>query len=431
MDIQLLLTAAVVALTIGLWATAKLPEYLTALLFFAAAMLLQLAPPALIFSGFASGAFWLVLSGFVLGLAIQQTGLADRCARALASRLSGSYVQMVFGVIGLCYALALVMPSSMGRIALLMPIVLALAERTGLVEGRRGRLGLALAVGVATFQLSCSILPANVPNLVMVGAIESSYGLHLSYLSYLMLHGPVLGLLKALALGGSVCVLFADRLDRRAEPESGPPLSRDEKRLALLLAITVGLWVSDSLHGISPAWIGLLAACICLLPRIGFVSAEAFGSKVNHRTALYVAAILGLAALVGQSGLGRMIGDALLAWLPLDPATPLRSFLSIVGLSSVLNFVVTANGVPAMFTPMAQSLVDASGFPLLGVLMIQVIGFATPLLPYQAPPIIVAMALGKVPLRHALRLCLALAALTFVLLVPLDYLWFSLLGWLG
>ncbi len=41
------------------------------------------------------------------------------------------------------------------------------------------------------------------------------------------------------------------------------------------------------------------------------------------------------------------------------------------------------------------------------------------------------MALGKVPLRHALRLCLVLAALTFVLLVPLDYLWFSMLGWLS
>jgi di/tricarboxylate transporter len=37
-----------------------------------------------IFGGFASSAFWLVFSGFVLGVAIRKTGLADRPrARAL------------------------------------------------------------------------------------------------------------------------------------------------------------------------------------------------------------------------------------------------------------------------------------------------------------------------------------------------------------
>lgn len=71
-----------------------------------------------------------------------------------------------------------------------------------------------------------------------------------------------------------------------------------------------------------------------------------------------------------------------------------------------------ANGVPAIFTPLAQSLASASGLPLMAVLMIQVIGFSTPLLPYQASPIVVAMAMGRVPQRAALRLCLALAAIT-------------------
>ena len=58
------------------------------------------------------------------------------------------------------------------------------------------------------------------------------------------------------------------------------------------------------------------------------------------------------------------------------------------------------------------------------------IGYATPLLPYQASPIVVAMGMGKVPAREGLKLCLLLAALSFALLVPLDYLWFRLLGWI-
>jgi di/tricarboxylate transporter len=194
--------------------------------------------------------------------------------------------------------------------------------------------------------------------------------------------------------------------------------------------MTLGLWLTDSLHGVSPAWVGLVAACLCLLPRVGFVSSDEFGQEVSHRTAVYVAAILGLAALVGQSGLGAFIGNEVLAMAPLDPSSPFSSYVLIVGFSSVLNFVVTANGVPALFTPLAQSLATASGLPLLSVLMIQVIGFSTPLLPYQASPIVLAIEMGRIPFMAALRLSLALALITFVVLVPINYGWFVFLGWL-
>jgi len=49
-------------------------------------------------------------------------------------------------------------------------------------------------------------------------------------------------------------------------------------------------------------------------------------------------------------------------------------------------------------------------------------------LSYQASPIVVAMGMDRVPARDGLRLCLALAAITFVVLMPLDYGWFELLG---
>jgi hypothetical protein len=44
----------IVGVTIVLWATSLLPEFITALLFFAAAMMAKIAPPEVIFGGFAS-----------------------------------------------------------------------------------------------------------------------------------------------------------------------------------------------------------------------------------------------------------------------------------------------------------------------------------------------------------------------------------------
>ncbi len=426
----LLLPAGLTIVTIGLWSTARLPEYLTALLFFTAAMVLHVAPANVVFSGFLSSAFWLVVSGFVLGVAIRKVGLADRIAHALSIRLIGSWPRMVGGVVLLTYALAFVMPSNMGRIALLMPIVMALADQAGLEESGRGRIGLALAVGFGTFQLSVSILPANVPNLVMAGAAESSLGIHLGYLSYLFLHAPVLGVLKGAALTLCICVLFPAQPRSGTAPPPAATLTAAEFRLGMLLIVTLALWMTDTLHGIAPAWIGLAAACLCLLPGVGFLTGEEFAAGVNTRTCIYVAGILGLAAVVVHSGLGEAIGRIVLKGLPLDPDQPMLNFGSLIGLTTLLNFVVTANGVPALFTPLAPGLAGSSGLPLATVLMIQVIGYATPLLPYQASPIVVAMAMGKVPSHEGVKLCLALAAITFIGLVPLDYGWFRLLGWL-
>lgn len=312
----LFIPSLVVGITILLWATSLLPEFITALLFFAVAMVAKIAPADVIFGGFASSAFWLVFSGFVLGIAIRKTGLADRAARALSSRLTDSWPLMVASVVLLSYALAFVMPSNMGRIALLMPIVAAMAKRAGINEGTRAWYGLALAVGFGTFQLSATILPANVPNLVMSGAVEGSYGIHLNYLPYLLLHTPVLGWLKGAVLIMLICWLFPGKPYAPRDLTTAGPMSRNEKRLAWMLAVVLLLWVSESWHGIGPAWTGLAAAVITLLPRVGFINGDEFSSGVNIRTCIYVAGILGVGNYRHPdrywqcSGRGAVTGDA-------------------------------------------------------------------------------------------------------------------------
>ncbi|MGT2477834.1 hypothetical protein ACU4GR_00810 [Methylobacterium oryzae CBMB20] len=82
-------TAALLVLCMALWATALLPEIVTALAFFGLAMLLRLGSAGTVFSGFSASAFWLVLSGMVVGQGMTRTGLGARMARTLALRLSG------------------------------------------------------------------------------------------------------------------------------------------------------------------------------------------------------------------------------------------------------------------------------------------------------------------------------------------------------
>jgi di/tricarboxylate transporter len=383
----------------SLWATGLVPEFVTALLFFGVATLSGVSSTSGVFSGFESSAFWLVLSGLIMGAAIHKTGLGARAARALARPLSGSYVRLIAGVVGISYGLAFIMPSNMGRITLLLPVMLALADEVRLAPGSRGHTGVVLAAGFGTFLLSTSILTANVPNLVLAGTVEALYQMPLGYVPYLVLHAPVLGVLKGLLLIGLICLMFPDHVWPMASAAAaGGPLTVAEWRLTIILAATLGLWVTDAWHGLSPAWIGLAAAVLCLLPRIGFLPPEAFG-QLNFRTMFYVAAILGLASMIRETGLGTLLGHSLLEVTPLDPQAPFWNFTALAGLTTVLSLAVP-NGAPVLFTPMAAEVSAATGFGLLTVVMLSVLGFSTVLLPFQAPPIILALELGAVPARR-------------------------------
>ena len=92
--------------------------------------------------------------------------------------------------------------------------------------------------------------------------------------------------------------------------------------------------------------------------------------------------------------------------------------------------VTTLPGQPAVMTPLAGDLAAASGLPLEAVLMIQVLGFSTILLPFQSAPLVVATQLGNESLLATQKLLAVLAVVTFLVLLPLDWLWWRLLGWL-
>jgi anion transporter len=423
------LTAGLGLVCISLWATAIVPEYFPALLLFFFAVLAGMAPPATIFSGFASTAFWLVFSGVVIGLAVNRTGLGQRLAQRLTGWFGNRYEAVIVGLVVVGTLLSFVMPAAVGRVMLLMPIALAIADRFGFEPGRNGRTGIALAAGLGCFLPAFGILTANVANLVLAGAVEQQYGLHLTYGSYLLLHFPVLGLCKAVAVVALILFFFPDRSTAPAALAARPAMASGERRLALVLILALGFWATDFAHHVSPAWIGLGAALVCLYPPMGIMPQKAFG-EMNWGPVLYLAGILGYAALVAKSGLGDSLAAGLMAVLPLDPAAPAQSFMALTVAGMLLSAAITIPAVPAVLAPLSDEFARASGLPLESVLMLQVLSFSTLLLPYQGPPLVVAMALGGVRFADGTKMTLSLAAVSLLVLLPLDYLWWRLLGWM-
>ena len=431
-DRRVLQGAALTVFAMGFFATGAIPEFVTGLAFFALATLIAIAPNEVIFAGWSSTALWLTIGGLILGLAVNRTGLGARLAETLTRLFGPTYKDQIGAMVLVGVALSFLMPSTMGRIILLMPITLAIADRLGLQEGRTGRHGLVVAMAWSTWMPSASILPANVPNLVVAGVSETLYDLPMTYGSYLFLHFPVTGLLKALTIYILVRMMFRDEAEMSDETANGDktPMSRDERVLAWVLGITLVLWAMDFLHGISPSWIALGAAVVCFLPGFRLIPTDDFNAKFNTASAIYIAAVLSVSAVVVDTGFGKWLGGALISHLPLAPDGGAMNFAALVGLGSLTGMLSTAPGVAAILGPFAQDMAQAADLPLMTVLMTMVVGYSTVILPYQVPPLVIALQLGRVPLAPAAKYSLVLALITFAFLTPINYLWWSFLGYM-
>lgn len=420
--------AAVVLAGLSLWATGRIPEAATAIAFFAAAILLKVAPAEEIFSGFTSKAFWLVFGGLLMGIAVKRSGLGERIAHTLVGRVGTSWLALCWGIAGIGMLLAFIMPSSMGRVMLMLPVVMGLADRLGYAPDSKGRTGMALMTGMMGLGPAVGILPAVVPNNVMTGAAERLYGLSFDYFSWLLAAFPTLGILKCLLIVGVTWKMFAEEPPRQSQEVPPGPMSGEEKRLSILLCATLLLWLTDRWHGISPAWISLAGGAACLLPPRPLVPMAAFNEKMSHGSLYYIAGLMGLGAVLASSGLGDRLGSGLLSLMPLSPETPLLSWLSQVILTTVIAVGATVPGTPAIMTPLAQAISDASGTLLTMTLMTQAVGYSSIVLPYQVPPLILAMQLGGVRMRPAARYTLVLLLLTVGLVWPSTYVWWKVLG---
>ncbi|WP_084645087.1 SLC13 family permease [Oceanobacter kriegii] len=428
-----------VLLIVPLWSTGAVPEFLTALIFFLIAILAGIAEPNVVFSGFASTALWLIFAGTVMGMGIQNTGLGDRLASVLQRVLAGSYERLIIGLVVGGLLLGFVMPSSMGRLVMMLPIVLALSERIGFQPGTMGRSGIIMALAIGTHIPTVAILPANIPNMVLSGAADSLYGIQFGYLDYLILHFPVLGALKAALLIAIILWVYPARESNAilAKLNGGADVgtmaatavkgfSNGQTRMLLVLLAALALWLTDSWHGMNPAWVGLAAAVLMMMPGVNLVDPKKL--NVNATMLIFIAGILGIGAVINNSGLGQWFAQQLEHLFPMAPGDHFRNYLSLASMSFLATLPTTQAGAPAMLAPMAAHFAETSGFALSTVLMTQVLGYSSIMFPYQSGPLLMAMHLSGEPASRVLKVQFPLALITLLVLVPLDYLWWDWLG---
>ena len=423
----LMRTSAISGLAIALFATRLLPEVVTALGCFLAFLMVDAAPNAVIFSGFTSGGFWLLFAGLIVGTAISVTGLGRQFALRIFQKTGDSYIKaaLLLALSGL--GLGLLVPATMPRIIILMPVALSLSNTMGYEIGSRGHVGLTVTGAIATLLPTYAILTANLPTIIHFGAFETLYDIKPSYARYFIEQAPA-NAVRFMVLLVLMLPFASTRSDTASVLDAPMPFTYTQRKLLILLGSSILFWALDTFHGISPAWVALLLATVLLIPGFGILDSNVMKTKIDISPAFFIVAVFAISAVAQHTGLGTVVADRLIPVLRLGDGSDLRDLYSVFGLSTVLSHLTTSPAAPAILAPLAGAIAAETGWSIETIAMAQVLGISTPLLPYQAPPLIIAMALAKIPMIALLRVCLLLAMAVAVIGVPITYFWWSYLG---
>lgn len=419
---------AIVAFTVGLWATATLPALHAGAIFFALALATGVAPTIPLFSGFWSNAAALVFGGLMIGGAAERTGLGRYVARALMGGLA-TYPRLITGIMVGSGALSFLVPTTMGRLAITLPILIAAAKEAGYAPGSRGYNGVILTAVAGNYLTSYAILPSNLINVIALGALEGIGGPSIQYGAYLLMCLPVLGVVKGITFIAAICLLFRAPPPQMTGADDGPNvLGPAARRLAVLLVVTVLLWVTDFIHHLKPGWIALAAGFVCLIPGLGLLKVEESLDRNTFTSVFSLAAVLGVATVLTHSGAGAMIAAGLTAFVPPSGASAAYGFMLVALTSSLVATCATVVGTIAIVTPTLPAIEAATGLPQITGMIAELTGLQSVFFVYETVPIMVGLIIGRVATASALRLLIPLAISGFIIIVPLQIAWLKLIA---
>jgi di/tricarboxylate transporter len=138
-----------------------------------------------------------------------------------------------------------------------------------------------------------------------------------------------------------------------------------------------------------------------------------------------------MGAVVANIGLGDLAGGWLLAQIALAPGHDFANLAALSAIGTVIGWFATIPGAPAIMTTFAGNIADATGWPITTVVMSQVLGWAMTMFPYQLPPIVLVITLGGVRIGQAMKLLVAVSVVAWLVMLPLQYFYWNLLGMFG
>lgn len=454
------------------WLTEAVPLSATALLPLVGLPLLGITTLRQAAAPFADELIYVFLGGFIVGLALEATGLHRRLA-LLAMLALGTTPKRLIGAVMLATGLISMFVSNTATTMMMLPLGLSMVklaedqqadERDGGGGGDGGawdtkcvrNFGVAMLLGIAyAATIGGMGTPIGTPpNLVMVGYVRENLGLEVSFRQWMIVAMPVVVILLPTAWGLLVLLhpirargIAGGRGFVRRELAALGPVRREEWMVMAVFALAVIGWVFRAQiaamtgRNVSDALVAIIAALLllCVPIRSGgkghergpkMVLTWAQAERLPWGVLLFFGGGLSMAAAITSTGLDVTLAGHLKG---LGGMNIVLILLIVCGAMTLVGELASNVALATMMMPILAGAAKAMGVPavelLIAAALASSLGFA---LPVATPPNAIVFATGRIGMHRMLRAGALLDVVGVLLLVVvLGVFGRVLMGWAG
>ncbi len=261
-----------------------------------------------LFEALEADVIWLMIGAFMLGAAVQTSGLASRMTRAVAGH-QASVGGLIWRITAALVPLAFLIPSTSGRAAVVLPMFHRLADAAG---DKRVTRALALLIPAIILVSTISSLVGAGSHLIANELLDEVSDRSIGFGQW-MRWGLPFGVAASLATGWVVGRLFLDKETRRRVVTLGndAPVrwTRDEWRTLAVIIVMVSLWMTEGLHPLEIATVAIAGGFVLTAPGIGVISWKAGLKAVSWNLIFFVGAALVLGEALIETGAAQWLID--------------------------------------------------------------------------------------------------------------------------
>lgn len=287
------------------------PEYISVLLTLFALLAFKVGSAEAVFGQFTSSTLWSIITILALAAAIQKTTVLTRVAMYVLKPFPATYAGQVGAIMLAALAMSFVLPSVFAKIMILAPIALNICDTANFEKSSKPAAGLFCAIFVSSFFLSNFFTTGN-SNVQVMFAFSKTPFTFFEWMKF----ASVWMIIMTIGTYLFIVLFFSpkEKLDLgkdyiQKQIDAMPPMSANDKKASVILLISVILWMTESIHGISALAVTILA--YCAFTAAGISEPDEFKAKVDWTLVIVIGGILSIANFISTLGIANYLAATL------------------------------------------------------------------------------------------------------------------------
>lgn len=421
---------AVSSFMIIAWITEILPHALAGLIGCYLFWVLKVVKFDVAFSGFADQTPWFLFGAGLFGMMATKSGLARRLAYMIMHRVGAGYSRLLLGLILSSFLLTFLVPSGIACVVIMAAVALGLMEVFGLGQGSNVGRGIFIAL---TYTAGCfdKMVIAGPSSILGRGLIEKSANIHVYWSLWFLAFLPC-AVVTIFFTWKLVVWLYPPEKDAlgggreflEAELAKMGPWTRLEKKSLFLMLFAIALWMTDLIHHISPAVIGIGVGLFAALPRVGVLDQEDL-KRFNYLPVFFVAAAISMGDVLMETNALHAMTGVMFEWMrPL--ITNVYTLAVVPYWTAFVYHIFLGNEISMLATsvPPLMNFAKASGLAALPLGLIWSFAAGGKIFVYQSGVMVTGYSYGYFEARDMFRVGICLTVLeSLVLLIIVPFYW--------